>query len=303
MLWNSDTASLMSKNKPLRKLEDMKGLKIRTPSAAQSAQLEALGATPIDMPVTQIYNNLDRGVIDASMIPMSAALDFKLIEVAKYYTVEAPLGRSPFVVALNKSRYEKLPAELKRSSTTPPDQSQPQRRGDIRQEEQGIAGGRQEGPRSDPAPGAGAPALARRVQADDPEKGRGRRESGHPRPRPGRRLRPAQLRSRKGLQPARGGRFGADNEVRAPEPTVRGHPALDGARRRLGAHAAHGLHRSRCGAPLRIQSAVQGIPGDHRVRDVVIVFLGIAYCGWLGGHVAVDILERPLEIRGCASFR
>jgi TRAP-type C4-dicarboxylate transport system permease small subunit len=28
---------------------------------------------------------------------------------------------------------------------------------------------------------------------------------------------------------------------------------------------------------------------------VVIVFLGIAYCGWVGGHVAVDILQRPLE--------
>jgi TRAP-type C4-dicarboxylate transport system permease small subunit len=27
----------------------------------------------------------------------------------------------------------------------------------------------------------------------------------------------------------------------------------------------------------------------------MIVFLGIAYCGWTGGHVAVDILERPLE--------
>jgi TRAP-type C4-dicarboxylate transport system permease small subunit len=26
-----------------------------------------------------------------------------------------------------------------------------------------------------------------------------------------------------------------------------------------------------------------------------IVFLGIAYCGWLGGHVAVDIFERPLD--------
>jgi len=25
------------------------------------------------------------------------------------------------------------------------------------------------------------------------------------------------------------------------------------------------------------------------------VFLGIAYCGWIGGHVAVDILERPLD--------
>jgi TRAP-type C4-dicarboxylate transport system substrate-binding protein len=114
MLWNSDSASLMSKSKPIRTLEDLKGMKIRTPSAAQSAQLEALGATPIDMPVTQIYNSLDRGVIDASMIPMSAALDFKLIEVAKYFTIDAPLGRSPFLVAMNKARYDKLPAELRK---------------------------------------------------------------------------------------------------------------------------------------------------------------------------------------------
>jgi TRAP-type C4-dicarboxylate transport system permease small subunit len=27
----------------------------------------------------------------------------------------------------------------------------------------------------------------------------------------------------------------------------------------------------------------------------VIVFFGLAYCGWTGGHVAVDILERPLD--------
>jgi TRAP-type C4-dicarboxylate transport system substrate-binding protein len=113
-LWNSDTASLMSKTKPIRTLEDIKGMKIRTPSAAQSMQLETLGATPIDMPANQIYNNLDRGVMDASMIPMSAALDFKLIEVAKFYTIDAPLGRSPFLVAMNKARYDKLPADLKK---------------------------------------------------------------------------------------------------------------------------------------------------------------------------------------------
>jgi TRAP-type C4-dicarboxylate transport system substrate-binding protein len=114
MLWNSDTASLMSRSKPIRTLDDLKGMKIRTPSAAQSAQLTALGAIPVDMPANQIYNNLDRGVIDASMIPMSAALDFKLIEVAKYFTVDAPLGRSPFLVAMNRARYEKLPANLKK---------------------------------------------------------------------------------------------------------------------------------------------------------------------------------------------
>ena len=114
MLWNSDSASLMSRAKPIRTLEDLKGMRIRTPSAAQSAQLEALGAIPIDMPANQIYNNLDRGVIDASMIPMSAALDFKLIEVTKYFTLNAPLGRSPFLVAMNRARYEKLPADLKK---------------------------------------------------------------------------------------------------------------------------------------------------------------------------------------------
>ena len=114
MLWNSDSASLMSRAKPIRALEDLKGMRIRTPSAAQSAQLEALGAIPIDMPANQIYNNLDRGVIDASMIPMSAALDFKLIEVVKYFTINAPLGRSPFLVAMNQTRYNKLPADAKK---------------------------------------------------------------------------------------------------------------------------------------------------------------------------------------------
>lgn len=113
-LWNSDSAALMSKNKPIRTLEDLRGLKIRTPSAAQSAQLTALGATPIDMPANQIYNNLDRGVVDAAMIPMSAAIDFKLIEVARYFTLEAPLGRSNFLVAMNRARYERLPANLRK---------------------------------------------------------------------------------------------------------------------------------------------------------------------------------------------
>jgi TRAP-type C4-dicarboxylate transport system substrate-binding protein len=114
MLWNSDSASLMSKSKPIRALEDLRGMKIRTPSAAQSAQLDALGAIPIDMPVTQIYNSLDRGTIDTAMIPMSAAIDFKLIEVARHFTINAPLGRSPFLVAMNKGRYEKLPADLRK---------------------------------------------------------------------------------------------------------------------------------------------------------------------------------------------
>ncbi len=114
MLWNSDNAGLMSREKPIRTLEDMKGMRIRTPSAAQSAQLEALGAIPVSMPVTQIYNSLERGVIDATMIPLSAMLDFKLLEVVKHLTTGAPLGRSPFMVTMNRKRYEGLSPDLKK---------------------------------------------------------------------------------------------------------------------------------------------------------------------------------------------
>jgi TRAP-type C4-dicarboxylate transport system substrate-binding protein len=114
MLWNSDSAGIMSRERPVHKFEDMKGLKVRTPSAAQAAQITAMGATPIPMPVTQIYNSMERGVIDATMIPASAGLDFKLIEVAKHFTYNAPLGRSPFLVALNRKRYEALPADLRK---------------------------------------------------------------------------------------------------------------------------------------------------------------------------------------------
>lgn len=113
-LWNSDSAALMTKSKPIRRLEDVRGMKIRTPSAAQSAQIEALGGTPIDMPANQIYNALDRGVVDAAMIPMSGGIDFKLIEVARYFTINPPVGRSNFLVAMNKARYEKLPADMRK---------------------------------------------------------------------------------------------------------------------------------------------------------------------------------------------
>ena len=194
MLWNSDSASLMSRSKPIRTLEDLKGMRIRTPSAAQSAQLEALGATPVDMPANQIYNNLDRGVIDASMIPMSAALDFKLIEVVKYFTINAPLGRSPFLVAMNRGRYEKLPADLKKViDTTTGLDAQPQGCADLRPEERRGARGGEEIPRDHLAVGGGAKALDRRVQADDRSAGRGRREGGIAGARAGLSLRVAQL--------------------------------------------------------------------------------------------------------------
>ena len=121
-------------------------MKIRTPSAAQSAQLEALGATPIDMPAPAIYNNLDRGVIDATMIPMSAALDFKLIEVATL--LHDRRAARPLAVpggdergALRASLPAESPEDHRRHHRPV---AQPQGRADLRQEERrGDRGGQE----------------------------------------------------------------------------------------------------------------------------------------------------------------
>jgi TRAP-type C4-dicarboxylate transport system substrate-binding protein len=114
MLWNSDNAGLMTRAKPIRQIADVKGLRIRAPSEAQAKQIDFMGGIGVSMPVTQIYPGLERGTIDGTQIPMSAMIDFKLIEVVKHLTINTPLGRSPFLVSMNRKRYEGLPADLRK---------------------------------------------------------------------------------------------------------------------------------------------------------------------------------------------
>jgi TRAP-type C4-dicarboxylate transport system substrate-binding protein len=103
----------MTKNKPIRKISDIKGLKIRTPSKAQAGLIKALGATPVAMPVTRMYNALNTGVVDALMVPPSVILSFKIGEVAKYYTTGLPFGQSPFFLLMNRPKWESLSASQK----------------------------------------------------------------------------------------------------------------------------------------------------------------------------------------------
>lgn len=108
-LWGAEDAGLMTRGAAIRSLDDLKGKRIRTPSAAQAKQIEAMGAVPIVMPITEVYQSLERGVVDGAMLPFSVIVDFRLGEVAKGYTIAGPLfGRSSFLVAMNKKKYDSL---------------------------------------------------------------------------------------------------------------------------------------------------------------------------------------------------
>jgi TRAP-type C4-dicarboxylate transport system substrate-binding protein len=110
-LWGAEDAGLMSRGAPIRSLDDLKGKRMRAPSAAQARQLEVMGAVPIAMPITEVYPGLERGVMDGAMLPFSTIVDFRLGEVARGYTIAGPLfGRSSFLVAMNRKKHDSLSA-------------------------------------------------------------------------------------------------------------------------------------------------------------------------------------------------
>ena len=111
-LWGAEDAGLMTRaNKAYRSMDDLKGLRIRAPSAAQAKQIQSMGAVPIAAPITEVYPGLERGTMDGAMVPFTTILDFRLGEVAKGYTISGPIfGRSVFLVAMNEAKYNSLPA-------------------------------------------------------------------------------------------------------------------------------------------------------------------------------------------------
>jgi TRAP-type C4-dicarboxylate transport system substrate-binding protein len=112
-LWVGEAPVFMSRNKPIRTLDDLKGMKIRTPSAAQAGLLKALGATPVAIDAAKMYQALETGQVDALFVPPSTIRSFKLAEVARYFTTGLPFGRSPFFTVMNRKAYESLPPQHK----------------------------------------------------------------------------------------------------------------------------------------------------------------------------------------------
>jgi TRAP-type C4-dicarboxylate transport system substrate-binding protein len=108
-LWGAEDAGLMMRGKAIRSMDELKGLRMRSPSAAQAKQLQYMGAVPIAAPITEVYPGLERGTMDGAMVPFTTILDFRLGEVAKGFTISGPIfGRSVFLVAMNKKKFDSL---------------------------------------------------------------------------------------------------------------------------------------------------------------------------------------------------
>jgi TRAP-type transport system periplasmic protein len=90
---------------------------MRAPSRETAKLLQALGATPVGMPITGVTEAITKGTIDGTMVPWDAATSFRIHEAANIHT-ETPEG-SPalytvaLMFAMNEKRYNALPADLR----------------------------------------------------------------------------------------------------------------------------------------------------------------------------------------------
>jgi len=114
VLWmHACSANVMITTKPVRKLEDLKGMTIRAPGRVGDT-VKALGASPAPMPIMEVYDALAKGVIQGVNIPFETLKTFRFAEVAKYVTSSWQVGNIyTFYVAMNKKSYAKLPPDLK----------------------------------------------------------------------------------------------------------------------------------------------------------------------------------------------
>ena len=107
-----------SREKQIKSITDLRGMKVRGPTRQITKLLGALGATPVGMPLPQIPDAMSKGVIDAAVIPWEVVPSVKVEELSKYHSEFDPklpaLYTTTFVMAMNKAKYDSLPPDLKK---------------------------------------------------------------------------------------------------------------------------------------------------------------------------------------------
>jgi TRAP-type C4-dicarboxylate transport system substrate-binding protein len=98
--------------RPVNGIADLKGLKMSAFSRSMGMIIETFGATPVTMPVTEVYQSLQRGLIDASVVAWTGVETYKYYEVARYH-IQAPISANSSFLFMNKDAYAKLPGKAK----------------------------------------------------------------------------------------------------------------------------------------------------------------------------------------------
>jgi TRAP-type C4-dicarboxylate transport system substrate-binding protein len=116
-LYSAGPGQFHSTTKPITRLEDLQGAKMRSPSAYMSKALQLIGSNAVGMPISELTVSLQKGVIDGMLTPFSALADFRLYDLVKFIT-EVDFYVSPMAVVMNKEKFGSLPDFAKKAIMT-----------------------------------------------------------------------------------------------------------------------------------------------------------------------------------------
>jgi len=105
---------LLHTQKPVHKIADIKGMKIR--STGLSAKIvENLGGISVAMPQGGTYEALQKGVVQGTLAPMETLKGWKQAQVIKYTTDCTNIGyTTAMFVVMNKKKWEALPKDVQK---------------------------------------------------------------------------------------------------------------------------------------------------------------------------------------------
>ncbi|MDO4268005.1 MAG: TRAP transporter substrate-binding protein [Eubacteriales bacterium] len=111
--YDAGARNFYSSERPIRRLEDMKGLKIRIQDSAMMKQMvELLGAEPVPLEYNEVYSAFQTGRIDAAENNWPSYESMNHYEVAEYFTVDEHT-RVPEVQLISQVTWEKLSPEYR----------------------------------------------------------------------------------------------------------------------------------------------------------------------------------------------
>lgn len=106
---------IITTNKKIEDLKDLRGLKLRTPGGPLEVSVNTIGASPVAMAAPEIFTAMERGTIDGAVIAETSYKPYQLQTAAKYSTINANMGSFVAAYSINEEVYETLPKEVQQA--------------------------------------------------------------------------------------------------------------------------------------------------------------------------------------------
>ncbi|MEW6668555.1 MAG: TRAP transporter substrate-binding protein [Thermodesulfobacteriota bacterium] len=112
-LATTDPTHIHTSKKPVRSMADMSGLRLRTGNPRMVEMIKSWGASPINVTGAEVYDALQKGMIDGVFINNTSLADFKLYEQLNHYTLLG-MGAAVALAPMSLKAWNSLPPDIQK---------------------------------------------------------------------------------------------------------------------------------------------------------------------------------------------